>query len=95
LIILAYQPTIIYSDVPSLDSEDMAHASKDISASSAKTILDIVTFAELVSYLIGRSAILLTIRSTPKPSLSPGSTIRYIQPVAPFVRRTTPLGADL
>jgi hypothetical protein len=52
LIILAYQPTIIYSDVPSLDSEDMAHASKDISASSAKTILDIVTFAELVSYLI-------------------------------------------
>lgn len=49
LIILAYQPTIIYSDLPSLDTEDLAPASKEISASSAKTILDIVIFAELVS----------------------------------------------
>lgn len=52
LIILAYQPTIIYSDLPSLDPEDMTTASKEISASSAKTILDIVVFAELVSLLL-------------------------------------------
>lgn len=44
-----YQPTIIYSDLPSLDAEDLSPASKEISASSAKTILDIVIFAELVS----------------------------------------------
>ena len=48
LIILAYQPTIIYSDLPSLESGDHAPASKEISASSAKSILDIVVFAELV-----------------------------------------------
>jgi len=48
LIILAYQPTIIYSDLPSLESGDYAPASKEISASSAKSILDIVVFAELV-----------------------------------------------
>jgi hypothetical protein len=56
LIILVYRPDIIDADLPTDDSAKGIDpsASIEISASSAKSILDIAVFADLVSaYLSG------------------------------------------
>lgn len=51
LIILVYRPSLLVSPIPHESRRQYDAAGKEVSASSAKTILDIAIFAELVCLL--------------------------------------------